>query len=558
MVRHEARGVPNLLTASQAPADRKVAASAIVIAAPAPAAPALTERPIPTNVDALLYDDDNVAAYNEEQTATVSTSEQSPRQPGRLSYDDDQQFGYENYGNDEVANDGDYGDEEYDDDEWPMDPYDSDSDNSSAYYDDGAYIARSAPTLPTPSITTPGALPPRTISQTWHDALLTNFHATRDAILTTPIDPSETTTFPENPTLWRDYMMANNPSLPVLQSITSEIAIKALKHIRKNVGWVNVHEWQGQWIWALLARTNDVGVLMNEEVSILRELGKKAVFNLGKAADSRAKIVASGGQDWWNEEMQRKVMEYMNGGGESTQDTEDPDDSVQVDERVEIPAEDTVEESGEEAAAERPAKKVALFRPRVVAVKDKAAARLAVPTISVTPATPKPEELEEASVQPLEIDAEASVQLPAEVETEAGDQVDQNVVITPAIDADKEEETPAIETDIIKETPTIGIDGIQDTPMIEVDVVEETPTIEIDAVEETPTIKIDVGESTLPVVGEASGQSAATDNQGMEEGEVQETATLRIPDVKTMFALDMIVSIVGEAFGQRDLLAERR
>ncbi|KAJ6264104.1 hypothetical protein Dda_0246 [Drechslerella dactyloides] len=481
MVRHEARGVPNLLTASQTPVRCKVAVSAIVIAAPTSVAAAITERPIPENVDALLYDDDNVAAYTEQQASALPPAEEPSQKSGRLSYGDDQQFGYEDYNNTYDDEDDD------DDDEWPIDPYDSDSDSdSSAYYDDGAYIARSAPTIPT-APTTPGILPPREISPSWHTSLLSNFHSTRDAILTTPQDPSDTTTFPANPTLWRDYMIANNPSLPLLQNITSEIAIKALKHIRKNLGWVNVNEWQGQWVWSLLARTNDVGVLMNEEVSVLRELGKKAVFNLGKAADARGRIVAAGGADWWDEKMQREVMEYMNGGGRSASQMEagDGERKVQVDERVEAPVVSPVETD-----EERPAKKAALFRPRSVVVNDKAVAKLAVPTISVTPATPKAEE-----DSPKAEEEKEPVQSPEE----------------------DSEAPPAVEVDTMRESPAVEIDA---------------------AMEQTPETKIDTDEN-LPIVADGSGRKEVGGGEA-EDGDFQETVAPRIPDVKTMFALDMI------------------
>ncbi|KAK6330867.1 hypothetical protein TWF718_003064 [Orbilia javanica] len=329
MVRHEARGVPNLLTASQmAGITPSVKPSNITIAAPLPAP---TSRPImPQNVDSLLYDDDNVAEYNkdnhgasepikttshDETPQSEKNPEQAEEEPGRLSYND---------------GDGNNDDEDEWDEEWDEeDPFDdlSDSD-SSAYYDDGAYIAR--PVSMVAAVTTATVVPPRTVSADWHSSLITNFHATREAILTTPFEEPEIP-FPAIPTQWKDFMVSNQPSLPVLQTITSESAIKALKHLRKYLGWRNVNEWQGKWIWALLTRVNDVGILMNEEVSVLRELGKKAVFNLDKAAEARSKIVEEGGEDWWNEELQRGVMEYMNGGGQ------DPDtaneEGVKIDEQ---------------------------------------------------------------------------------------------------------------------------------------------------------------------------------------------------------------------------------
>ncbi|KAF3907872.1 hypothetical protein ABW20_dc0109902 [Dactylellina cionopaga] len=523
MVRHEARGVPNLLTASQLEGNSPVVkASAIVIAAPIPI-PAPATRPVPTNDDGLLYDDDNAIAYNENtrpmpmaveslpydddnivpnrddslSTPRTPGTPKIPKEAGRLSYDDE--YEYKN-------NDGE--DDEWDDEE----VYDELSDSeSSAYYDDGAYIARPAPTLPTQHPT--GKALSRVISTDWHDSLVANFLATRDAILTTPFEDPETP-FPANPTEWRDFMVENQPSLPVLQSIPSENAIKALKHIRKNLGWVNVNEWQGKWIWALLARANDVGILLNEEVSVLRELGKKAVFNLGKAADARLKIVESGGEDWWDEEMQSKVMEYMSGGGQTEEasaavfdvNIEVYDgDGVRLDAQVELPVESSGRQmEDDDQGEERPAKKMALFKPRAVVVsKPKVGGNLAVPVISVTPATPGTDVVTNPMEDPL-----ASAQLLKEI-----------------ADASPDDQLAAAQLQFELES---GADSSETENVSEMEITGPTEEEKLrEAVEE-------------------------------HDGALEVAAAPRVPDVKTIFALDMIVSIVGDVFGQRDLLLERR
>ncbi|TGJ68292.1 hypothetical protein EYR41_007351 [Orbilia oligospora] len=508
MVRHEARGVPNLLTASQmtgiAPS---VKVSNIVIAAPLPAP---TSRPmVPQDVDNLLYDDDNVVEYNkthqpptepidatsyDEVTKPENNTELAGKEPGSLSYDDE---------NEDGGDDDEWG-EEWDEE----DPYGdlSDSD-SSAYYVDGAYIARPVPMLA--RVTTASALPPRTVSDDWHASLITNFHTTREAILTTPFEDPEIP-FPVIPTQWKDFMVANQPSLPVLQTISSENAIKALKHLRKYLGWRNVNEWQGKWIWALLARANDVGILMNEEVSVLRELGKKAVFNLEKASDARIKIVEEGGEDWWNEELQRGVMEYMGGGGQ------DPaacgGEGVKTDEQVGFPVEFKIEdldfgaedqdvETGEAGSGgedesvkeERPTKKMALFKPRAVQIpKPSSGSTLSVPSISVIPATPGTGDVENPMEDPLSV----------------------NQLLPDAVDT-PDDDLASAQLQMEMELAPVSNDAG--------DVVESKDSVED-------------GELDAGAVDKAQ----------------------RMPDVKTVFALDMIVSIVGEVFGQRDLLLERR
>ncbi|KAK6341972.1 hypothetical protein TWF730_001454 [Orbilia blumenaviensis] len=512
MVRHEARGVPNLLTASQMTGTApSVKVSNIVIAAPIPAP---TSRPIvPQNVESLLYDDDNVADDDKAHRPVVGPTETTSydevpknekvpeppeHEPGRFSYNDGGDYN----------EDGDDWTEEWEEEEDGGDDH-SDSDSDSAYYDDGAYIARSTPLLP--MIMTDTIVPQRIVSADWHASLISNFNTTRDAILTTPLEEPENL-FPINPTQWKDFMVTNQPSLPVLQTITSENSIKALKHLRKYIGWRNVSEWQGKWIWALLARVNDVGILMNEEVSVLRELGKKAVFNLKKAADARVKIVQEGGEDWWTDELQKGVREYMNGGGDEPIIGEE--EGVKTDEQVGLPVEFKIEdldfdtgdqevetgeiEVGEEGMAEvveegRPAKKMALFKPRALRVsKPVRNSALLVPSISVIPATPGTGDVE----NPLEGTILADQLLP----------------------------DPA-------NTPDDQLASAQ--LQLESDLV--------------PASK-DTSEIVDP-------KNPAED--GELDVEAQEKMN-RMPDVKTVFALDMIVSIVGEVFRQRDLLLERR
>ncbi|KAF3908999.1 hypothetical protein AA313_de0200389 [Arthrobotrys entomopaga] len=346
--------------------------------------------------------------------------------------------------------------------------------------------------------TIPRAIPPRVISEEWHNSLLTNFRATREAILTTPLEEAETP-FPDIPTEWRDFMVSNQPSLPILQSITSENAIKALKHIRKNVGWVNVHEWQGKWIWALLARANDVGILMNEEVSVIRELGKKAVFNLGKAADAREKIVEGGGKDWWDEELQERIREYMNGGGQTEEiddgalniNVEQWDGGVKLDDQVELPVE---EAAGEEKEVERPVKKLALFKPRAIALATATEGpTLSVPAIAILPATPELDKVDD----PMEGSLTPGQLLPE----------------------------------------TLGVTN--DDQLASAQLQQEQ----------------EIGPSASSNTAEEKMGDAA--QEGARETE-EANFTPRVPDVKTIFALDMIVSVVGDAFGQRDLLLERR
>ncbi|KAK6496307.1 hypothetical protein TWF481_002332 [Arthrobotrys musiformis] len=522
MVRHEARGVPNLLTAAQMNGTTpSVKVSNIVIAAPLPAP---TSRPIaPQNDDSLLYDDDNVAEYNKthqpatEPTETVSYEDEvlkiekdpepAEKESGRLSYDDKAE--YNDDGNEEWE-------EDWDDEDFSDDLSDS---GSSAYYDDGAYIARPVPTLV--KVTTTTVVSPRVVSDDWHSSLIANFHTTREALITTPFEEPEIP-FPIIPTQWKDFMVSNEPSLPVLQTIPSESAIKALKHLRKYLGWRNVNEWQGKWIWALLARVNDVGILLNEEVSVLRELGKKAVFNLDKAAEARMKIVQEGGEDWWNEELQRGVVEYMNGGGQDAV-VGDHEEGVKVDEQVGFPVEFKIEdldfetgdqegledqeveaneiESEEVVEQERPMKKMALFKPRAVRISKPAAttaskpadsSTLSVPSISVIPATPEAGNAESPVVGTVSVD-----QLLPDADAADSDLASAQLQLEMEM-----EHTPA---------PNDARDAVESKDQVEDGVDAEAPD-----------------------------------------------KMQRMPDVKTVFALDMIVSIVGEVFGQRDLLLERR
>jgi hypothetical protein len=75
------------------------------------------------------------------------------------------------------------------------------------------------------------------------------------------------------------YVQKSSPSLSQLQALDQEDTLSMLELIHKS--YFNRGETLGQhtsaWLWALLARLGDVGTMNNDEVFVLRDLGKRAL-----------------------------------------------------------------------------------------------------------------------------------------------------------------------------------------------------------------------------------------------------------------------------------------
>lgn len=76
-----------------------------------------------------------------------------------------------------------------------------------------------------------------------------------------------------------DIVQKSSPSLSQLQALDQEDTLRMLELIQKR--YFRRGETLGQhtsaWIWALLARLSDVGTMNNDEVFVLRDLGKRAL-----------------------------------------------------------------------------------------------------------------------------------------------------------------------------------------------------------------------------------------------------------------------------------------
>lgn len=77
---------------------------------------------------------------------------------------------------------------------------------------------------------------------------------------------------------WRRLLVRTDP-VPAQVAVMDQAVV--LRLIRLSTGWLkrdrNIEPPLSRWIWALLARVEDVGCLGNDEVSVVRELGKRAV-----------------------------------------------------------------------------------------------------------------------------------------------------------------------------------------------------------------------------------------------------------------------------------------
>lgn len=153
--------------------------------------------------------------------------------------------------------------------------------------DDGAYVARaslgpmipeSARTLVEPQDAFNTALRRRFYA---HRAQL-HLHPTMKAV--TALDDGHAISFAKGNSKavadWQRFLRQTEPHRAQLQSMEQSTVFDLLELLQKHL-LLRTKEIAGTtsaWIWALLARLDDVGTMNNDQVWILRELGKKAVL----------------------------------------------------------------------------------------------------------------------------------------------------------------------------------------------------------------------------------------------------------------------------------------
>ena len=87
---------------------------------------------------------------------------------------------------------------------------------------------------------------------------------------------------------WRNKLLNTTPTMVRLGRIPQDMVIQGLEVLESVLSSGNLRDSKGKkvgaWAWALLARCRDVGQMGSEEVGVLRNVGKKAVWLLRRLA----------------------------------------------------------------------------------------------------------------------------------------------------------------------------------------------------------------------------------------------------------------------------------
>ena len=168
--------------------------------------------------------------------------------------------------------------------------------DSRGYYEDGAYIA--APTVPL--LSSSPSMGDDDMGQdaqaAYYAALLKRFGALRVRVKSTPprhaverLDsnhPSHISSSTTDYKNWRWRLRNTNPVPAQLAAMDKPTVLKLLgilgrqRFLREEKDAVKIREQRcvASWIWSLLAKLPERGELVSEEVGVVRELGKRAVW----------------------------------------------------------------------------------------------------------------------------------------------------------------------------------------------------------------------------------------------------------------------------------------
>lgn len=152
------------------------------------------------------------------------------------------------------------------------------------YYEDGAYVAASSPSLARKTqATADDDIDPQ---EAYYTSLLQQFRTVSSALRSSSSrSPPSHFTLTTADTLntaplkkWRTTLLYTPPTTSLLSQLAQESIINGISALEKYLDWKMVGRGQfvGAWAWGLLARCREVGVMDSEEVGVLRALGKKA------------------------------------------------------------------------------------------------------------------------------------------------------------------------------------------------------------------------------------------------------------------------------------------
>ncbi|KAF2839081.1 hypothetical protein M501DRAFT_1031227 [Patellaria atrata CBS 101060] len=200
------------------------------------------------------------------------------------------------------------------------DLYNSGIGDARGYYSDGAYVA--APTVTIgpvhPSLPEEAsdynfdpAVPPRIYPQeAYYTRLFTMFSRLRQTLHSTPsaaslsaLTENQPITMPRNHypahTAWVHILRTVSPVPAQLAAMDVDTTLRILSLIKNRMKRdKNLPPSLSRWLWGLLARLPEAGVMVNEQVHVVRELGKRAVWvRCGLNSDLREGTMALGGSE---------------------------------------------------------------------------------------------------------------------------------------------------------------------------------------------------------------------------------------------------------------------
>ena len=205
------------------------------------------------------------------------------------------------------------------------------------YYSDGAYTATPLPhSAPNQAHTNGGQPEDQNAQEAYYTSLCARFTRLTKTLQSPPprAEPDNTSVYYldwQQPRLWRKKILHTTPTMILLVQLTQESIICGLEVLESLLTLANLRGTNGKrigaWIWGLLGRCREVGQMGSEEVGVLRNLGKQAVWLLRRIS---AGEVIEGAADEPEPEVGIEDEEDGEGDdeGQGLQDDEDFPDAV--------------------------------------------------------------------------------------------------------------------------------------------------------------------------------------------------------------------------------------
>ena len=212
------------------------------------------------------------------------------------------------------------------------------SDYPQGYYSNGAYTATPFPhSKATQTSTNGGQQEDQDPQDAYYASLCARFTVLTKTLQSTPphASPNNTDVYYFDWTtrrIWRGKILNTAPTMTVLVRLTQESVIWGLEVLESLLTLANIRGKRGKyieaWTWGLLGKCREVGQMGSEEVGVVRNLGKRAVWLIRRI---RAGDVTGGTIDELDANMEEEEGEEEEDGDgeleeEFRQDGADPTD----------------------------------------------------------------------------------------------------------------------------------------------------------------------------------------------------------------------------------------